>query len=426
MLVTEDGHTANDRSADEMPAEQLQLLLEVSRTLGMTLDLPTVMQRAIEAACRVMKHETGAIYLLTDGNVFLGATTPALPANYPDSLRYACLGDHPHLQRSIEERSPLTLEDAPTAVLSDAERAIVDARGLRSVLYVPLIAGDSAVGAFILGDCVAPRNFPPSEIALASALASIIALAVANARLYEAQRGSLTELAHAYEEAEAVKQQLRALAVKLTAAEDKQRHHIAVEIHDRIAQPLAMLKMKLGGSVEAYAAHEQDDTYRLVLKLLDEALVQTREVMAEASPPYLFDLGLRPALEWLGQRTTDLGVPCEVFCDPEIEDAEEDAKLFLFQAARELLANVAKHSGARYASLTAWCEDHSMCIKVTDDGRGFPTNTMDRRPASDHGFGLFSLSERVRYANGSLDVASALGVGTTVTLCVPAGHRMPH
>lgn len=410
----------------DIPAEQLAVLLEVSRTLGSTLELPVVMQTAIEAAVRVMRLETGAIYLLTGETLFLGATTPALPPDFPDELRRAPLSEHAHIAQALAQRAPLHVGDALHEEWTPAEREVVESRNLRSVLYVPLIADNEAVGAFILSS-FEPRTFSRQDVDLSSALSFTIALAVANARLYEAQRIGMIELSRAYDEAQAIKQQLRALATELTAAEERERRHLAVEIHDRVAQPLAVLKMKLHGDAAQHAPHAEDTTFQLASRLLDEAIDEARAIMSEASPPYIFDLGLKPALEWLAERTTSLGTSCECFADDDIESVDEETRLFMFQAARELLANVIKHSDADYASLSAWREDGRLCLKVTDNGRGFPTEDVAERPTHVSGFGLFSLRERTQYVGGSLDVASALGVGTTMTLCVPvhlahAGH----
>lgn len=412
----------DDGDTCDLPAHKLAALLEVSRALSESLELPAVMQVAVDAAVRVMELDTGAIYLLTADTVFLGATTPGLGEEIPDSIRRAEAADHPHIVECLRSRLPICIEDSATCEFSPAEQMAVDARGLRSILYVPLIAGDTPVGVVILGSVGRTRRFSQSDADLCITMSASLALAVANARLYEEQRTAMCELSRAYADAEAVKQQLRALATQLTAAEEHERRRIADELHDRVCQPLAVLKMKLQEGAGQHQQQPADATYQLALRLVDESLQQARAVMYEASPPYIFDSGLRPALEWLGQRTIELGVRCEVFVDGDVDGVEEDVRLFAFQAARELLMNVVKHSSARYASLTVWCEDGFLCVKITDDGGGFPTSSLDAPPVGDRGFGLFSLRERTHYIGGTLDIASAMGVGTTAQLRVPSTH----
>lgn len=406
-----------DGGSQDLPAAKLSALLDVSRALSESLELSAVMQVAVDAAVRVMELDTGAIYLLTRETLFLGATTPPLPDGFPDMLRRTNAAEHPHVAECIAGRHTIRIEDAAAEELTDAEREVVDARGLRSILYVPLLAGEEEpVGSLILGSVGRTCSFSPADIDLASTLATSVALGVSNARLYEAQRSSNAELSRAYSQAQAVKQQLRALATQLTAAEVHERRRIADELHDRVCQPLAVLKMRL---LEQGDGQSEDSTRDLALTLVDEALHQTRDIMLEASPPFIFDQGLKPALEWLGKRTVELGVRCEVFADPEIEGAEEEERLFVFQAARELLMNVVKHAGARYASLSVNCEEGHLRVRVTDDGRGFPTDILDETPTGERGFGLFSLRERAHYIGGSLDIASSLGIGTTALLQIP-------
>ena len=64
--------------AKQIPAEELSTLLKVSSALATSLDLSVVLQTAIESTVEVLRLETGAVYLLEGGWLFLGATTPKL------------------------------------------------------------------------------------------------------------------------------------------------------------------------------------------------------------------------------------------------------------------------------------------------------------------------------------------------------------
>jgi signal transduction histidine kinase len=86
----------------------------------------------------------------------------------------------------------------------------------------------------------------------------------------------------------------------------------------------------------------------------------------------------------------------------------------IYRVVQEALTNVAKHAGARRASVTVVERDGSIEIAVTDDGRGF-----SRDEPSD-GFGLIGMRERIRLAGGRHDVESSPGHGTTVHARIPA------
>ncbi len=180
--------------ASQRQSEELATLLEVSQGLAVTLDLGTVLQTAIEGAVQVMGLGSGAIYLLEGEELYLGATTPPLDPQAPESIHRAPLADHPHIQESVSTNLPVLLPDTATADLSPAERAISEARGLRSVLYVPLLVGERAVGTLILATTGEPRGFSEAEIDLSRTLSNQVALAIGRARLYESVQRHAAEL----------------------------------------------------------------------------------------------------------------------------------------------------------------------------------------------------------------------------------------
>ena len=187
------------RALSRMPSSDLSLLLSVSRELAASLDLEDVLQTAIESAVRALGLDTGAIYLLDGGDLLLGATTPPLPPELPEAFRREPLERHPHIGRCLKEREPVALDDWTPASMTEAERAVCEARGLRSLLFVPLLVGDEPVGAFIVGSVGAVRTFAEKDVDLCRALSHEIGLALANARLHESLQRSHEELARAYD-----------------------------------------------------------------------------------------------------------------------------------------------------------------------------------------------------------------------------------
>lgn len=183
----------------DLPVAQLAALLRVSAALASTLDLPTVLQTAAECAAEVLGLDTAAIYTLEGESLRLGATTPALTAEFPDDLRTAPLAAHPHIRLAVATGEPVVLADAREAELTAGEREAVAFRHLRTILYVPLLAQGTALGAFIVGSTRGVRTLSPGQVDLARALASEIALAVANARLFESVQTANARLEAAYD-----------------------------------------------------------------------------------------------------------------------------------------------------------------------------------------------------------------------------------
>ena len=191
-----------DRSITQrIPENQLSTLLRVSSALASSLDLGVVLQTAIKSAVEVLGLETGAIYRMEDRWLFLGATTPPLDPEL-DFLRDhpEALDEHPHLQKALTSKQPVYLVDAETAELSPAEKTIRDARHLKSILYIPLLLEDQAIGAMIVGTTRQVHKFAPYEIDLCRILSYQVTLAVANARLYKSIRQSHLELTRSYDD----------------------------------------------------------------------------------------------------------------------------------------------------------------------------------------------------------------------------------
>jgi putative nucleotidyltransferase with HDIG domain len=163
------------------------------------MDLAQVLQIAIESATEVLGLDTGAIYTLDRGYLYLGATTPPLPPHFPEELRLASLSDHPHIHTAVSTRTPVYIEDARVAALSPAENSAVAARHLVSILHFPLLGKEKAIGVFTVGTTGKIRKFTDNDTDLCFILSSQVSLAIANAQLYREAQQAIADLSQAYE-----------------------------------------------------------------------------------------------------------------------------------------------------------------------------------------------------------------------------------
>jgi signal transduction histidine kinase len=153
------------------------------------------------------------------------------------------------------------------------------------------------------------------------------------------------------------------------------------------------------------------------------AIQQTRALMTEISPPGLHDLGLGAAIDWMAERmSSEHGIAIETVKTGDVSDLEQDLKIMLYQMTKELLVNIVKHSGASHVLVTVERDDHTISIKAKDDGKGFNAEGAGSATA-DSGFGLFSIRERLKSYNGSLQIESREGKGTTVSIRLPVGKK---
>ncbi len=130
-----------------------------------------------------------------------------------------------------------------------------------------------------------------------------------------------------------------------------------------------------------------------------------------------------PVAQWLGENIERThGLKVRVIDDGQTWPTDEQRDLLLFRCLRELLINVAKHSGAAETRVILTQSKRMAKLVVEDNGAGFDPG--DRlRPVLDREghatFGLFSIRERLRHRGGGMDIRSAPGQGTTITLIVP-------
>lgn len=179
----------------QVSEEELSLLYEVSTGFVSSLELERVLQAAVSGTVRALHLETGAIYLLVGNELELGATYPPLPPEAADMLTRTPRKGHVHIEQCLALGQPVYVADASQERFTPVEQAVVDVRGLKSILYVPIMAHADALGVMIVGTQTAPRRYLKHDAELCQALSCQIALAVTNARLYGELRAANAELA---------------------------------------------------------------------------------------------------------------------------------------------------------------------------------------------------------------------------------------
>ena len=213
---------------------------------------------------------------------------------------------------------------------------------------------------------------------------------------------------------------LQALASELTLAEQRERKRLASELHDYLAQMLALGRIKVA-QLRQKVASEATVIQQMVAEvdtLFHKAGEYTRSLMAKLNPPVLDELGLPSALSWLAKQMPLHGLMVEVQLAQEQVPLSDDRSVLLFQSVRELLINVAKHAGTDRATVSLKVDEQQrLCIEVQDNGCGFDT-TVDNKSTDAH-FGLFSIRERMQALGGRLEVKSMPGQGTTAILSLP-------
>ena len=216
-------------------------------------------------------------------------------------------------------------------------------------------------------------------------------------------------------------EQLRVLAGERAMAEQRERNRIAQILHDGLQQTLVGAKFRLA---TLDRGNDNGRAVAVVSDLIDDAVETSRSLTAELSPPILRQGGLIPALEWLTNfKSKKHGLTISLAADQDIDPAPEEVTDLLFQSTRELLSNVVKHAGVKAARVHIARGDRGICVTVEDDGIGFDPCQLGLKTNASEGLGLFTIRENLNLLGGGLEISSAPGLGTRITVSVPT--RVP-
>ncbi len=206
-------------------------------------------------------------------------------------------------------------------------------------------------------------------------------------------------------------EELRASRQRLVAAQDQERRKLERNIHDGAQQQLVALSIQLK-LLQTVIERDPMKAVELAGQLQERstaALEDLRDLARGIYPPLLADKGLVAALE--GQaRKAAIAVTVEA---ADIDRYTPDVEATAYFCVLEALNNIAKYAEATSASVTIAQENGHLAFSVTDDGKGFDTDT------NRYGTGLQGMADRLDAVGGSLDVTSQTGAGTTVSGRIP-------
>lgn len=216
------------------------------------------------------------------------------------------------------------------------------------------------------------------------------------------------------------REKLQALTLDLILAEEKERHRMAVDLHDSISQSIGSLKIRLDLIAQNGKYKDFCDEIDSISSTAGNILREIRTLTFQLCPSTLYELGLNQALADLVETTrTTYKIDIILNTNREAKPLNKDLEILLFRSARELIMNVVKHAKARQTEVSISECDRQIELIIKDNGKGFDVNGK-----MSNGIGLFSIAERIQYAGGHCTITSEPGKGTTARITIPSDINM--
>lgn len=206
----------------------------------------------------------------------------------------------------------------------------------------------------------------------------------------------------------------RDLARRLISSQEVERQRIARELHDDISQRLAALNIQID-QIAAQLPEEARRPLRLLSEQAGEIASDLHRMSYELHPSKLQLIGFVAALRSLCRdvsKQRHLDVTFTHGAMPR--SVEANVSLCLYRIVQEALNNVARHSQAGGAQVSATYDQGQIAVQIADSGVGF-----DPERVAHDGLGLVSMRERAAAVDGRVTIDAAPGRGTRITVRIP-------
>jgi signal transduction histidine kinase len=373
---------AESRAALGRLAEEQAALRRVATLVARGVPPEEVFAAVAEEVGRLFLVQSAAMYRYEpDGMLTFVASWGGVRRTLPVGSRWR-IGGHnlgtlvfetgrpARIDRYVEATGPLS-----TALLKT---------GLRSAVGVPITVEGRLWGMMGVGANLEQSLAPETEARLAS-FTELVATAIANAES---------------------RAQLMASRARIVAAADETRRRIQRDLHDGTQQQLVSLMLDLR-KVQAAPPPELEGGLSRIAERVTDVFNQVREISHGIHPAILSERGLTPALKALARRSA-VPVELDLRTGRRLPDHVEVAAYY---AVSEALANAVKHARASVVHVELGTPDTVVRLVVGDDGIG------GADPAK--GSGLTGLRDRIEAVDGTFDVISPAGGGTTLLIEIP-------
>jgi signal transduction histidine kinase len=385
----------------ERDRQRARAILHMAAELNTTLDCELVHDLALDLSSRALEESgvgdtrlVSALLLLVEEELRI---VSARRLDHVDR-RLALPGQGGVIGQALNVNLPLVCQDP----VSDPELKRLAAMGeCRTVLCVPLAAGAQIYGVMIFG-YPEPGYFSLERVELLRAVARQAMSAIQNIRLF---------------------QDLQEEKELMTEIQEEVRKKLARDLHDGPTQTVAAIAMRVNFARRLMQRDPEMAATELtkVEYMARHTTQEIRNMLFTLRPLILESKGLVAAVTQLAEKMNDthrLNVIVEA--EPDVAKNLEIGKQgVVFYIAEEAINNARKHAEAAHIWVRLNQQSGLFVLEVQDDGVGFNVGAVDAHYEQRGSLGIVNMRERTELVNGTLQIKSAEGEGTRITVIVP-------
>lgn len=389
VLEEDRGTCATGGLAGRLPPEVAAGLGALSR-VARALNSPGALDELAAHALGEMRSAltlSAAVLYLPDGRgrPMLRRYIEDVPEESGIATREELLFDEEAWRLAVTSAHPLVFQDTGSWVVANPFEPQA-----RHWLALPMVAAGELLGVVIASRAI-PINLDPTSLTVLMLLGDQLTAGIATARLRQ-------QLQHAELE--------------------RERMRLAAEVHDGLAQDLALAMRELALLESDPPADVAAASRERLREAVAEAhrLVRARLVDLSSTVPLG---GLRSALEEVCERFQHRGLSIDIEAPGDAFELAPDTTAIVIRVLNEALTNVEKHAHAQRVGVSVTRNNGWLELQVADDGDGFEAGSA---PAGEGHMGIGLMRRRAEDAGGTLELDSSPGRGTSVTLRVAVEH----
>jgi signal transduction histidine kinase len=371
--------------------ERMRALYEAAITLSATANAPSVLDAMLNECSKLVSYQSCAILLPTDVRNEVGVAAGRNLLASELKLRFMVGAGT--LATVLRGGSGGVLPASAKVELTPLPSLMA----CQTLLVLPLRAARRTYGLLVIGSDV--EQFTAEQMEMVSTLAGYSIVALQNARLSA---------------------DLREERATLLDRESDMRRKLNRDLHDGPAQALAAITMNLEFINRLMEREPERVTSEMqkVIRLAQRANHEVRTLLFELRPMTLEAQGLVPTLQRYFERFADSPTRLLLHSN-EVEPLDRNVQVILFNVAQEAVNNAMKHARASVVNVRLNRTNDEVTLLVEDDGKGFDLELVRENYEDRGSFGLLNIEERARLVNGTAEIQSTPGKGTTVDVRIP-------